>query len=146
MNTPNDPLIRLQRHAGLPVPDLEVPKDTLAEFIFQIQRGRQSRDLFNIADEIIQCLEVLNRQMNQEAAMESRQAIGRPLVYAVSGIVWACLNKAMELRRADPQSPIADDLLTTAWRIQCAWDALVAGDVENLPAHVASEERARVDS
>ena len=145
MTTTNDPLLRLQQHAGLPMPGEEIPKDVLAEFIFQARRGGQAPSLDAITADIIDCLDRLNRQMNPEAGAEAQcRMMDRQIVYAVSGIVWACLDKAMELRRADAQSAMASDLLSAAWRVQCAWDALVAGDVESLPSHVASEQEARV--
>jgi len=123
----------------------EIPNDTLAEFIFQAQRGGQAPSLDAITADIIDCLDHLNRQMNQEAGAEAQcRMMDRQMVYAASGIVWACLDKGMELRRTDAQSTIASHLLSTAWRVLCAWDALVAGDVESLQSHVASEEEARV--
>jgi hypothetical protein len=122
----------------------EIPNDTLAEFIFQAQRGGQVPSLDTITADIIDCLDRLNRQVNQEAGAEAQsRMMDRQIVYAASGIVGACLDKVMELRRIDAQSAMASDLLGVAWRVQCAWDALVAGDVESLQSHVALEEEAR---
>lgn len=143
MTTTSNPLLRLQQHAGLPIAGEEIPNDTLAEFIFQAQRGGQSPSLDTITADIIDCLDVLNRQVKEAGAEAQRRTLDRQMVYAASGIVWACLDKALELRRADAQSGIASDLLSAAWRVQCAWDALVAGDVENLQSHVVLELEAR---
>lgn len=118
-----------------------MPKDTLAEIVFQAARGGPCSNLDGITDDVIRCLDRLNQQMRQEAA--HRQTVACPLVYAASGVVWICLDKAMGLQRSDPQSHAADALLKAAWRIQCAWDALLAGDVEDLQRHVALEEMAR---
>lgn len=146
MTTNNASLLRLQQHAGLPTAGDAIPKDTLAEFIFQTQRGRSAPSLDSITADIIDCLDQLNRQMKQEGAGAHAHGtmIDRQVVYAVSGIVWACLDKALKLRRTDATSTTASDLLSVAWRVQCAWDALVAGDVESLQSHVVSELEARV--
>ena len=144
MSTKDPSLVRLQQHAGLPMPDEEMPDDTLAEFIFQVQRGGKVPSLDSITTDIIDCLDRLNRQVNPEPETPTEcSPIDGQLVYAVSGIVWECLDKALELRRTDATSTIASDLLSVAWRVQCAWDAFVAGDVENLQSHVLSELEAR---
>lgn len=144
MATKNASLLRLQQHAGLPTAGDDIPQDTLAEFIFQTQRGGTIPCLDSITTDIIDCLDHLNRQVNQGAGPQAHGTmIDRQVVYAVSGIVWACLDKALELRRADATSTTASDLLSVAWRVQCAWDALVAGDVESLQSHVISELEAR---
>ncbi len=146
MTTKNASLLRLQQHAGLPTTGDDIPRDTLAEFIFQTQRGEVVPSLDDIVADIIECLDHLNRQANQEGAgaQAHGRMIDRQVVYAVSGIVWACLDKALELRRTDATSTTASDLLSVAWRVQCAWDALVAGDVESLQSHVLSELEARI--
>jgi len=137
-----NPLLRLQQHSGLPTLDGEVPDDTLAEFIYRIPHGGRALCLKKIVDEIIDCLEILNRRINQEPGVEF-QPIDRQLMYAVSGIVFACLDKAMELRQRDEQSAVANDLLSAAWCVQSAWDSLLAGDIENLQQQVASEQWGR---
>jgi hypothetical protein len=139
--TRNDPLVRLQQHAGLPIPEAEIPNDTLAAFAFQTTRGGPCPSLDDVTHDIIQCLDKLNREINQESA--SQQSIPRPLVYAASGILSTCLDMARELRFSDPRASVVQDLLKAAWRIQCAWDALVAGDEDDLPQLVATEEMAR---
>lgn len=144
MTGAHDPLVRLQQHSGLPTPGDEIPDDTLMEFIVQKRRGGQMPSLDAITTDIIACLDCLNRKVNQGTGPASDPgSLDRQLVYAASGIVGRCLDKALELRRADAQSALANDLLRTAWRVQCAWDALVAGDEEDLPSVVALEERAR---
>lgn len=146
MTTTNNPLLRLKQHSGLEGWGEEIPNDTLAGFTFQVRPGERppGLDLDTITADIIDCLEVLNRQVNQEAGAEAQlRTLDPQMVYAASGIVLDCLDKALELRRTDAQSGIASDLLRAAWRVQCAWDALLAGDIENLQEHVAGEEWAR---
>jgi hypothetical protein len=140
----NDPLSRLKQHSGLPMAGGEVPKDTLAEFVFQATRDGPHPDLGTITEDIIGCLDTLNRQVNQHFEDTAhRQEIPSSLVYAASGMVLMCLEKALAFRRAADKAVLADDLLMAAWRIQCAWDALVAGDIEDLREHVKLEEEAR---
>ena len=141
----NDPLLRLRQHAGLPQLGADIPRDTLAEFVFQIPNGTDRLDLGVLTEDIIHCLDMLNRQINQRIADEGHQQQEVPpaLVYAASGMVLMCMEKAIELRQREPQSTLAHDLLVAAWRIQCAWDGLIAGDFDDLCQHVTEEERAR---
>jgi len=139
-----NPLLRLKQHSGLPTSDGEIPGDTLAEYLYRIQRGGQALILKNIVAEIIDCLEILNQQINQETGVNA-PPIERQLAYAVSGIVSSCLDKAMELQQTNVKCAIAANLLCAAWCVQCAWDALLAGDIENLPSHVEGELWGRDD-
>lgn len=145
MSSTNEALMRLLQHAGLPETGKDMPTDTLAEFIFQVQRGGCCPDLQIIIADVIDCLDSLNRQLNYDVVAEEsqRRSIDRQVVYAASGMVLACLDSALAIRRADPQSAMAIKLLGAAWRIQCAWEALVAGDIENLVTHVAAEQEVR---
>ena len=36
-----------------------------------------------------------------------------------------------------------EQLLELAWKINCAWDAILAGDIDDLHEHVELEGRAR---
>lgn len=134
----HDSLLRLQQHAGLPTANREVPADTWAEYFLRLARGGSPLGLATITDDIIQCLDELNRSVNPSPdEVRSRRQVPDALVYALSGIVGLGLEAAL--------SPKADrNVLITLWRIQSAWDALLAGDIDDLRQHVFLEEQARI--
>jgi hypothetical protein len=134
----------LEQHAGLPEGEArDVPNDTLAEFWVQAQHGDPHLDLDVITDDIIMCLEQLNQQMNKENRDDvNMEGIDeRLLAYAMSNIVCICLETGLQLQRKN--LGIAGDIFVAAWRIACAWDALLAGDIEDLPKHVKLEYMCR---
>ena len=84
---------------------------------------------------------MVNSQVNEFAgAPVNQQSFSRQLVYAISGIVALCLTKVLE---RETHSELSRDLLNLAWEVNCAWDAVVAGDIGDLKEHVKSESEVR---
>ena len=130
---------RLCQHAGIPAGE-EVPTDTLAEFAF---RPTDRVDLIDITEDIIGCFDILNQHINKASAPNDiRQNVSRRLAYAASSIMRICLNTIVE-QHCDSVPKTARGLLRAAWRIQLAWDALLAGDVPDLRKHIREEANVR---
>ena len=72
------------------------------------------------------------------------QEISKSLVYSVSGMVGGYLETAIELQNRDLHSQVARNLLRSAGQIECAWDAFLSGDIEDLMQHVSLESNARL--
>ncbi len=120
---------------------LEQYSATLAELQLQARHRKLQPRLEAVTTDIIECLNRINEHWLKDYPKEG---IAVPLVYAVSGILSLCLDAMIEMRQDESHSAMARELLTAAWRIHCAWDALLAGDIdENLHEHVALEEEVR---
>lgn len=129
------PLKRLQQHSGL----VETARDTLCEFTSSALQGEPAPNIELITADIITCLQQLNLQ---------RPKADPPLalVYAMSGIIGECLSTIRKLEGSPTAIRTAKDLIRASWRIQCAWDAFLAGDIDDLQEHVELEEGARFGS
>jgi hypothetical protein len=141
----NRNILRLKQHSGLYLPGEEIPVDTLAEFLFQIRQGGVAPKLDEVTADIVACLDALNQELHDfESTNQPLSNVDGGLVYAISGIVSASLDKALELLRSDATSNLGLALLDVVWTVQVAWDVFLAGDIEDLPGHVSGEKAARV--
>jgi hypothetical protein len=130
---------RLRRHAGLAEPDMQSPPD-LALMLWRAKKGDALGDLETCVSEIIQCLDILNLQLNpQVEGSGPTESMPRLLVYAISQICADCLEGALRSR----DQAIKVRLLAAAWTVQCAWNAVSAGDIEDIAAHVKLERETR---
>lgn len=138
--TPEEALKKLRRHAGLAEPISQVPAD-LALMLWHTRQGRALGDMESAVDEIIQCLQVLNPSLNGPPPKYSkaRDALPRLIVYAISQICVDCSQAALESR----DEPIRVRLLWAVWTVQSAWDAVAAGDIKDVAAHIKMEREAR---
>jgi hypothetical protein len=55
----------------------------------------------------------------------------------------ACLTMVFKLMEARVVKWYCSRILTAIWRIGCAWDALLAGDIEDIRQHIDYEAGAR---
>lgn len=108
----------------------------LADYVWMLNHQGVSIGTDEIWEQLCQAFEDVNTLSN--AGSESHFC--RALVYAVNGLLTLCLNQAGSARceeRARAQ------MLRLAWRINAAWDAVLAGDIESISQHVELEETAR---
>ncbi|NNF64214.1 MAG: hypothetical protein HKN07_08120 [Acidimicrobiia bacterium] len=88
---------------------------------------------------IADCLDVLvklNHELNGElpsAGFDCGPELPRSLVYSISEII----RMIRECR--------TDDANRAAWRIETAWLAVLAGDIDDILEHVAGEEASRLE-
>lgn len=132
----DNPVVRLREHAGLNEPSVDYPKDTVIEFAVNARRGDSQPDLEPLVDDVVSCLCQLH------AAPDGGTTIATSLgvVYAMSNIIGLLLDLLLE-----GDSNRSSAIVEAVWRINCAWDALLAGDVNDLREHVDMERRARRD-
>jgi hypothetical protein len=138
--TPEKAIERLRRHAGLAEPNPQVPPD-LALLLWHARQGRALGDVESAVDEIIQCLQAINPTLNGQSPEypKALDALPRLVVCAISQICLDCTQAAVESR----DESIQLRLLKAAWTVQSAWDAVAAGDIEDVAAHVKMEREAR---
>jgi hypothetical protein len=93
--------------------------------------GDASR-LDDALDDLVQTMAALNRELNGEvpsATTEGAEQIPRKLAYAIAEIT----------RMLREESGLPDH----AWRVETAWNAVLAGDIDDLDEHLRNERRAR---
>ena len=121
-------------------------KKSFLDNVRAIEKGQSDVDLEGSTNEIIDCLESVNWHINGQIPSESRnkqEQLPILLVGALSGILMLCLDALMlgeQRKRIDALSVAG--LGKAAWRIECAWNAVLDGDIDNIREHVELEENA----
>jgi hypothetical protein len=135
---------RLYYHANLTEPTGEGQ----SSFIEALLEARERDAVPNLREQtadIIACLEVVNRHVNGETPSASvsgkERDIDRRVAYAMSAVVTSGIEHLLALTT----NPVADQSSVLAlgvdvWRVSCAWEAVLAGDIDSLSEHVELEK------
>ncbi len=132
---------RLRWHAGL---DERGADDVPSVSSCAHPMGSPTSSLQAAVADCLQTLAVLNREMNGDvpsSTVGGVEEVPRSLVYAVSEIV-RMLRDCQEHAESKGQSDAAV-FAKAAWRIETAWSAVLAGDIDNILKHVEGEEAGR---
>jgi len=117
---------RIRRHAGLGGPSL-VP-DTVSA----ATSDGNPADIDAAASDFVAALDDYNRDLNEPVPSSSTKSgsasVPRDVAYAVGEV-----TRMLRESGAD----------RSAWRVETAWLAVLAGDIDNLGDHLAAEEAAR---
>ncbi|HEV2860768.1 MAG TPA: hypothetical protein VGX48_07175 [Pyrinomonadaceae bacterium] len=120
-------------------------------FLFAVRKAEKDKSppaLKQLYDDILSCLEAVNRHLNgdrpSEGAAGENSQLDQSLVYSM----WSILHGGWEYHRrwelhGPFERPVRDELALTLWRISCAWGAVFDGDIDSLAGHVRDEEIAR---
>jgi hypothetical protein len=101
------------------------------------------------ADDLISCLEVVNRHVNGETPSASvgtdkERRIDRRLTYAVAAVITSGVEHFLRLvGDSATDDSAALGMGKELWRVSCAWEMVLAGDIDSLPEHIKLEEQAR---
>lgn len=136
---PKDVSNRLREHSGLPVATPQLGSEAFIDIVQAIRRGESGAGLTEAVADVIDCLEALNHH-SQVAPGRRGEILNVDVVYAISGMTLLGLEVSMELIKTDKGGI---RLLSAVWRIGCAWDALLAGDIEDIHQHLDLEAAAR---
>jgi uncharacterized alpha-E superfamily protein len=132
-------IVRLRWHAGLEEgPTDEVPSIASSTW----PRGRLSENLEPALLDCFRTLSSLNRELNGEVASSAVAHSGdlpRSLVYAVSEIV----RLLRECQEEAGNQRDARWFARSAWRVETAWSAVLAGDIDDILEHLENEEAMR---
>jgi hypothetical protein len=131
---------RLRWHAGL---ERDVDHETTSSLADCAGSATDRRDrLSDSTNDFVAALADLNRELNGAVPSEHRGPapdIPRDAAYAVVEVV-------RMLRAAAESSPAAQqrqELLDAVWALDTAWNAVLAGDIDDLHEHVADERALR---
>jgi hypothetical protein len=130
---------RLKEHSGLSVPAPELEGSTFADKVRAVERGEQPSGLEEAVMDVIECLQRLN-QSNQNAPKARGDILSVQVVYAISGMTLLAFQVARKLCKTEKS---CTEVLKAGWQIACAWDAVVAGDIEDLHEHLRYEAAGR---
>jgi hypothetical protein len=133
-------IARLRRHAGFPAEVSSPSAPSIADCTWadSPSRGRVTEGV----EDFIATLSELNLELNGPTPSESYAAgtdIPRDAAYAVAEVVRMLRDAAGSQAVTGDESVLAD----AAWSIEVAWSGLLAGDIDDLPQHVAEERAAR---
>ena len=127
---------RLRYHAGyLGETCFDVPSLDYALF--------NKKPIDDALADVIATLNTLNIEINgpipSETIETSPALFPRQLVGAVTEIVRRVREEAVAADNAETKR----ELLRIAWRLDCAWSAILDGDIDDLEEHVDGQESAR---
>jgi hypothetical protein len=125
-----DVVARLQQHVAGTAAAAGVG---LADLVWR-RRGGDAIRLTECWTSILDCLQ----DLTVTSAAWSREGVPLDVSYAVSEM----LDTLLRLGLSETGSQERQDAFLLAWRIACAWEAVLAGDIEDLKSHVDHEEAA----
>jgi hypothetical protein len=135
-------LQKLSQHAGAPEGD----SFTLA--LCQAERQQVIPELRRSFDDILSCLEVINHTLNTEHPSEAiagkADDLPRALVANVSEILsigWSCHLRWTTSGKFT--ATFRTELSSMLVQIGTAWDAVLAGDIDDIRQHAQAEFLAR---
>jgi len=109
----------------------------LADYVWMLVHGKAPGSFEPVWARIVTAMETLNARFRHQL-WES--GVPPKLAYAINGMMGDCLDMVVE-QKCDSQT--REVLIRLAWRILCAWDAVLAGDIDNIQEHVQEEEWGR---
>jgi hypothetical protein len=139
-------LRRLSHHANLTEAEGEGPSSFVG-ILVEARTAGVVPDLREPTDDLISCLDVVNRHINGETpsacvGADKERRIDRRLIYAVAAAITSGVEHFLWL--VDSSSTDISAALAMGkevWRVSCAsWEAVLAGDIDSLTEHVELEE------
>ena len=142
-------LEKLSNHANSPAPSSNLPENE--SFLLELwQAERQSRipDLRNLFDDILSCFEAVNHELNTQHPSENiagkAATLPRSLVGNVSAILSVGWNYYWQWTASQQfNESFRKELAATLMQLGFAWDAILAGDIDDIREHCQSEFMAR---
>jgi hypothetical protein len=118
-------------------------KKSFIDNVQAIEKNQSHIGLDESTNEIIDCLEIVNCHINGQISSESRdkqERLSRLLVSALSGILMLCLDALIAVeQRKGIDDPSAVMLRKVAWKIECGWNGVLDGDIDNIREHIELE-------
>ena len=136
---------RLSHHASA----AEGARFTFA--LWQAERQSHQPELGNLFDEILSCVETVNQALNthnpSDAISGEAKVLQRSLVADISSVLsdgWSCYWRFASSGRFSPT--FRAEIAAIHVQIGIAWDAVLAGDIDDIREHVRTEYLAREDA
>jgi hypothetical protein len=108
-------------------------------------RGRVNSGLDRALADFLSTLSVLNREVNGQVPSSGESVhlsdLPRGLVYSVTDVI----GKLRECQAHASNGQDGEWFGRAAWRVEAAWSAVLAGDIDDIEKHLDDEERMRFD-
>lgn len=130
---------RLREHSGLSMPTAFTAGITFIDSIQALQKNERDSVLDESVLDVLKCLECLN-QSNCAIPNDRNQILNVDVVYAISGMILSATEASIVLCKKGRE---CRKLLMATWKIACAWDAVLAGDIEGIEQHLEYESIAK---
>ena len=135
MTTIEEITLQLRRHAeGTSAANDET---VLADAIWMLKHGSADLPTAAIWERIVNEFDRLNGELRQ---VPSDYGFPRQLVYAANELIAQCLDYVASEENGRAARA---EVLELGWHIATAWDAVVAGDIDDIKEHVELERNAR---
>ena len=138
---------RLQNHSNAPS---HLPEESsFLSALWRIENTRTPADLTPLYEDILDCLEVVNKALNGAVPSEvegsaKSAAINRWLANSVTYILHRGWTDYYLWRQESAFGPsFLDGLFQMLWGVSCAWGAVLDGDIDSLREHIQLEGTAR---
>lgn len=131
---------RLREHSGLVVPTRQLISETFVDCVHAIRNGALESGLEGAVTDVIGCLERLN-SCNKGGPEAQRSLMSLDITYAISGMTVSAIECSIQVCKTGRK---LIELLSAIWRITAAWDAVLAGDIENIAEHTQLEAAAKL--
>jgi len=132
---------RLRCHAGLAAVEDDQSRPSLSRCV---EPEKFSGNALKAAmADFIEIMVLVNVELNGSIPSESTEGaneIPRDVAYAVAEII-----HLLRHARSDVDE-VRASLERAVWMVEVAWLAILAGDIDDLPAHLAGEEHMRGDA
>ena len=140
---------KLLNHANLTFDLVNAPdEESLLFVLFNSNKLKIApTKLLSMRQEIIECLEVINKKWNGAVpsnTSDGEKEIERYLVNALSQIIHSCWEYFREWQESKLfKAEILNQLSFTAWSISWAWNLVLAGDIDSITEYLEIESMAR---
>lgn len=144
----SEAVLRLHNHANMPGTSLAESESFLFA-LWQAERQPDIPELRRLFEDLLDCLVVVNHAVNTEhpsgTIAGKLETLPRPLVADISAILsvgwsdywrWSSNQQFTEAFRAEFAAKLV--------QIGIAWDAVLAGDIDDIRNHVQTEFNAAV--
>ncbi|HEY2412555.1 MAG TPA: hypothetical protein VGI40_09950 [Pirellulaceae bacterium] len=136
---PIDICQRLREHSGLPGTPQLSGGAVFFDIVFAFEKDGTVAGLDEAVVDVVDCLERLNKYY-QSVPEGHNRSLQAEVVYAISHMLLFALQVSLELSNAGRDSR---KLLKAIWQISCVWDAVLAGDIEDIQELLLLESAAR---
>lgn len=142
--TYEDAVRRLANHANEPFDGLASEEESYVFTLWRMSKDKLPLDFVSKANDVIECLEVVNVRLNGCVPSEVPASAGSPMDRALEGIINSLILRGVEHALSWQQEKlfgeeIARQALLCSWKIGKAWEAILAGDIDNLKNYLNNE-------
>jgi hypothetical protein len=141
-----DAVLRLVNHANLPGGELPM-EESLLGALWIASQGRPPPDIDPLVNDVIACLEVVNRELNGPIPSETIERVSEGVIVRVAYPISLIVDGLLQSNRRTDGTPSGgvncEGAIEAAFRINFAWCQVLAGDIDDIREEIRLELEAR---